>query len=97
MCPNGIICQLNGLYVGSRHDAGILRKSNIDRKLKKLAKGHSFCLYGDPAYPLRPLLLKPYGGNVTGQQRAFNKRMSSVSQYFEVEPPQLEEYLRPNN
>ncbi|XP_075741731.1 uncharacterized protein LOC119160041 isoform X2 [Rhipicephalus microplus] len=150
MCPNGIICQLNGPYVGSRHDAGILRKSNTYRKLEKLARGHSFCLYGDPAYPLRPLLLKPYGGNVTVQQRAFNKRMSSVrqavewgfgkiaglfafldfrknqrlkrqnvsrmykvgtilanchtcmyssqvSQYFQVEPPQLEEYLRPKN
>ncbi|XP_075751972.1 uncharacterized protein LOC142817905 [Rhipicephalus microplus] len=150
MCPNGIICQLNGPYVGSRHDAGILRKSNTYRKLEKLAKGHSFCLYGDPAYPLRPLLLKPYGGNVTVQQRAFNKRMSSVrqavewgfgkiaglfafldfrknqrlkrqnvsrmykvgtilanchtcmyssqvSQHFQVEPPQLEEYLRPKN
>ncbi|XP_075535024.1 uncharacterized protein LOC142570536 [Dermacentor variabilis] len=24
MCPNGIICQLNGPYVGSRHDAGKL-------------------------------------------------------------------------
>ncbi|XP_075722542.1 uncharacterized protein LOC142765428 [Rhipicephalus microplus] len=150
MCPNGIICQLSGPYVSSRHDASIFRKSNTYRKLEKLAKGHSFCLYGDPAYPLRSLLLKPYGGNVTVQQRAFNKRMSSVrqavecgfgkiaglfafldfrknqrlkrqkvsrmykvgtifanchtcmygsqvSQYFQVEPPQLEEYLRPKN
>lgn len=24
MCPNGIICQLNGPYVGSRRDAGKL-------------------------------------------------------------------------
>ncbi|KAH7943722.1 hypothetical protein HPB52_010748 [Rhipicephalus sanguineus] len=44
---------------------GILRKSNTYRKLEKLVKGHSFCLYGEPAYPLRSLLLKPYGGNVT--------------------------------
>ncbi|XP_070384926.1 uncharacterized protein [Dermacentor albipictus] len=151
MCPNGIICQLNGPYVGSRHDAGILRRSKTYQKLEQLVKGRRFCLYGDPAYPLRPLLLKPYGGSsLTVQQLAFNKRMSTVrqavewgfgkiaglfafldfrknqklrqqnvsrmykvgailanchtcmygsqvSEYFGVEPPQLEEYLRPQH
>lgn len=63
--------------------SGILRKSNTYRKLENLVKGHNFCLYGDPAYPLRPLLLTPYGRNVTLQQWAFNKRMSSVRQAVE--------------
>ena len=37
------------------------------------------CLYGDPAYPLRPHLLSPYkGANVTPIQRAWNKEMSAV-------------------
>ncbi|XP_077555345.1 uncharacterized protein LOC144169840 [Haemaphysalis longicornis] len=151
MCPNGMICQLNGPYIGSRHDSSILRKSRTYEKLEKLVQGHNFCLYGDPAYPLRPLLLKPYGTtNITPSQYAFNKRMSTVrqavewgfgkiaglfafldfrknqklrrqkvarmykvaailanchtsmygsqvSQYFGVEPPQLEDYLRPQN
>lgn len=131
--------------------SGILRKSRTYQKLEKLVQGHNFCLYGDPAYPLRPLLLKPYGTtNITPSQYAFNKRMSTVrqavewgfgkiaglfafldfrknqklrrqkvarmykvaailanchtsmygsqvSQYFGVEPPQLEDYLRPQN
>ncbi|KAH7955586.1 hypothetical protein HPB52_001672 [Rhipicephalus sanguineus] len=63
-------------------------------KLEKLVQGHHYCLYGDPAYPLRPLLLKPYGGaSLTPEQCAFNKAMSSVSQYFDLQPPSLEVYL----
>ncbi|KAL1483248.1 hypothetical protein MTO96_033326 [Rhipicephalus appendiculatus] len=52
-------------------------------KLEKLVQGH-YCLYGDPAYPLRPLLLKPYSGaSLTPEQVAFNKAMSSVRQAVE--------------
>lgn len=84
MCPNGIICQLDGPYAGSKHDAGILRLSKVYEKLERLVQGHSYCIYGDPAYPLRPLLMKPYGtANITAQQLAFNKAMSSVRQAVE--------------
>ncbi|XP_070388867.1 uncharacterized protein [Dermacentor albipictus] len=84
MCPNGIICQLSGPFFGSRHDAGILRKSKTYEKLEKLVQGHDYCLYGDPAYPLRPLLLKPYGGvRITARQEAFNREMSKVRQAVE--------------
>nr|XP_050030581.2 uncharacterized protein LOC126526913 [Dermacentor andersoni] len=84
MCPNGIICQLNGPYFGSRHDAGILRISKTYEKLEKLVQGHSYCIYGDPAYPLRPLLLKPYSGtSSSGHQLLFNKEMSEVRQAVE--------------
>ncbi|KAL3190188.1 hypothetical protein MRX96_020497 [Rhipicephalus microplus] len=94
MCPNGIICQLDGSYPGSKHDSGNFGNSAAYTKLQNLVQGHDYCIYGDPAYPLRPLLLKPYGGALlTPEQLAFNKAMSSVSQYFGLEPPQLEVYL----
>ncbi|KAH7956773.1 hypothetical protein HPB52_012558 [Rhipicephalus sanguineus] len=52
-------------------------------KLEKLVQGHHYCLYGDPAYPLRPLLLKPYGGaSLTPEQCAFNKAMSSFIKHL---------------
>ncbi|KAH8036770.1 hypothetical protein HPB51_005259 [Rhipicephalus microplus] len=81
MCPNGIICQLDGCYPGSRHNAGNFGNSQVYTKLEKLVQGHHYSLYGDPAYPLRPLLLKPYGGaSLTLKQCAFNNAMSSVRQ-----------------
>ncbi|XP_077506971.1 uncharacterized protein LOC144116141 [Amblyomma americanum] len=84
MCPNGIICQLDGSYPGSKHDAGNFGNSQAYAKLEKLVQGRNYVIYGDPAYPLRPLLLKPYGGgSLTPEQQAFNKAMSSVRQAVE--------------
>ncbi|XP_075724401.1 uncharacterized protein LOC119179081 [Rhipicephalus microplus] len=84
MCPNGIICQLDGCYPGSKHNAGNFGNSQVYTKLEKLVQGHHYSLYGDPAYPLRPLLLKPYGGaSLTPEQCAFYIAMSSVMQAVE--------------
>ena len=41
--------------------------------------GQPLCIYGDPAYPLRRHLQKPYQyPNLTAQQAEFNRSMSSV-------------------
>ncbi|KAL1444406.1 hypothetical protein MTO96_029883 [Rhipicephalus appendiculatus] len=65
-------------------DGGNFGSSQAYAKLEKLVQGHHYCLYGDPAYPLRPLLLKPYSGaSLTPEQVAFNKAMSSVRQAVE--------------
>ncbi|KAH6920135.1 hypothetical protein HPB50_028877 [Hyalomma asiaticum] len=65
-------------------DCGNFGNSQVYAKLEKLVQGRHYCLYGDPAYPLRPLLLKPYGGaSLTPEQCAFNKAMSSVRQAVE--------------
>lgn len=66
--------------------AGILRESGMYTKLEKLASNEDqdFVIYGDPAYPLRPLLMKPYGtSNITAVQQAFNCKMSAVRQCVE--------------
>ncbi|KAH8023040.1 hypothetical protein MRX96_053161 [Rhipicephalus microplus] len=84
MCPNGLICQLDGPYPGRRHDAGILRDSQLYEKPEALALDKEFVIYGDPAYPLRPLLMKPYGGAaLTAAQQEFNSSMSAVRQSVE--------------
>ncbi|CAN7978213.1 unnamed protein product [Ixodes persulcatus] len=80
MCPNGLICELDGPYPGNRHDAG----NHLYEKLEDLNGDHQFVLYGDPAYPLRPLLMKPYGGaKLTKEQEDFNAAMSTVRQAVE--------------
>ncbi|KAH8033321.1 hypothetical protein HPB51_010237 [Rhipicephalus microplus] len=46
ICPNGIICHLDGCYPGSKHDAGNFGNSLAYMKLEKLV--HFYCIYGDP-------------------------------------------------
>ncbi|KAH7935068.1 hypothetical protein HPB52_003633 [Rhipicephalus sanguineus] len=41
---------------------GIFRDSQLYENLEASALDKEFVIYGDPAYPLRPLLMKPYGG-----------------------------------
>ncbi|KAM7290313.1 hypothetical protein ISCGN_026958 [Ixodes scapularis] len=62
----------------------ILRESGLYGKLEKLVQGRSYTIYGDPAYPLRRLLMRPYGGaTLTQQQVLFNSGMSTVRQAVE--------------
>lgn len=64
--------------------AGIPRESELYEKLEAVVQGHRYVIYGDPAYPLRPLLMKPYGGAlVTRAEESFNKAMSTVRQAVE--------------
>ncbi|KAL1444353.1 hypothetical protein MTO96_029902 [Rhipicephalus appendiculatus] len=59
--------------------SGILGESGLYGKLQRLTRGCLYCIYGDPAYPLRPLLMRPYGGaTLTEQQQLFNEGMSTV-------------------
>ncbi|XP_049526023.1 uncharacterized protein LOC125946571 [Dermacentor silvarum] len=84
MSANWLVCELDGPYPGSRHDAGILRESKLYEELELLVPGEDFVIYGDPAYPLRPLLMKPYGGaRLTSMEEQFNAAMSAVRQCVE--------------
>ncbi|KAL1440359.1 hypothetical protein MTO96_001186 [Rhipicephalus appendiculatus] len=67
-----------------RNGDGILGDSGLYGKLQRLTRGCLYCIYGDPAYPLRPLLMRPYGGaTLTEQQQLFNEGMSTVRQSVE--------------
>ncbi|KAL3176380.1 hypothetical protein MRX96_039718 [Rhipicephalus microplus] len=71
-------------FPGKRHGAGILGESGLYSKLQRLTCGHLYCIYGYPAYPLQPLLMRPYGGAfLTEQQQLFNEGMSTIRQAVE--------------
>ena len=82
MTPCGLMAHVFGPIEGSRHDAFMLGESNL---LQSLLEGHlqNYCLYGDPAYPIRPQLLAPYRGVVGDGETQFNKHMSKVQQSVE--------------
>ncbi|XP_030842389.1 uncharacterized protein LOC115924448 [Strongylocentrotus purpuratus] len=80
--PNGMIANLYGPVEGRRHDAYLLRESGLLTMLEggsHDAEGNLLCIYGDPAYPVRPQLQAPFPtANITPEQAAFNRAMSKV-------------------
>ena len=71
VAPDGMILNLYGPVEGRRHDCALLRLSELLPSLETLPRdrnGLRFCLYGDPAYPVREQLISPYGGQVTELQ-----------------------------
>lgn len=82
VAPNGIIANMYGPVEGRRHDSGMLGDSGLLNQLEQFAHnpdGNILCIYGDPAYPLRPQLLGPYkGARITPLQAQFNETMSQV-------------------
>lgn len=82
VAPDGLIVHLFGPLEGRRHDSGVLRESNLLATLTNLPAlpdGGVYCIYGDPAYPLRPQLMVPYPSvNITPEQHEFNTAMSSA-------------------
>ena len=82
LIPSGLVAKLYRPIEGRRHDAGMLKESGLLNILQRRAvtpTGDILCIYGDPAYPLRPHLMGPYRENpLTPQMRAFNRAMSEV-------------------
>ena len=72
--PNGLIANLYGPVEVKRHDSGMLAKSGLLPQLQRYSFGNGgniLCLYGDPAYPLRPQLQCPFKGAVLTQGSVF--------------------------
>lgn len=54
------------------------------QQLEALVGDRQYVIYGDPAYPLRPLLHRPFGGaSLSEEQQDFNSAMSKVRQAVE--------------
>ena len=71
--PNGLVANLFGLVEGKRHDSTMLARSGLLPLLTQHARdpeGNVLCIYGDPAYPLRPQLQTAFrGAHLTQLQR----------------------------
>lgn len=83
ICPDGIVASLKGPYEGRRHDAGIFRESGLYEELEQntVFPNRYFVIYGDQAYGLRQLLLRPYTENEIQHdpdRQHFNNAMRSL-------------------
>ena len=82
VAPNRFIMNLYGPVEGKCHDSGMLRMSGLLEQLQVHSfdrAGNILCIYGDPAYPLRPHLQAPFReNNLTNDQIEWNKSMSAV-------------------
>ena len=80
--PNGIIGHFFGPVVCSRHDSYLLQCSGLVGILRHISTTVlqtviPFAAYGDPAYPLSTVLLKPFAGVLTPGMQDLNAKMSS--------------------
>ena len=82
VAPSILTANLCGPVEGRRHDSGMLVESKLLPLLQQYcyrANGSPLCIYGDPAYPLRAHLQRPFEGNhLSQEQKDFNKSMKTV-------------------
>ena len=80
--PNGLVANLFGPVEGKRHDSAMLARSGLLPLLTQHARapnGSPLCIYGDPAYPLRPQLQTAFkGAHVTQLQSQWNQAMNAT-------------------
>lgn len=71
---NGLIVSFVGPFEGRRHDAYMLRKSEMELKMTRYP---DYVLYGDQGYPLRRWLITPFASAApTPPQLRFNRDLS---------------------
>jgi hypothetical protein len=80
--PDGLIALMFGPIPASRHDSYLLSVSGLLYQLSQLfpfEDGTTYCLYGDPAYPINDYIFGGYRNPDSGSsQQEFNSAMSEV-------------------
>jgi nuclease HARBI1 len=77
--PEGLYLHFSGPIAGSRHDAFMLRESELLPQLQRLFPDGRYRIFGDPAYPQSHLLFGGYRDPCPGSVEAcFNTMMLSV-------------------
>ena len=83
VAANGMIANLFGPVEGRRHDSRMLAMSGLLDQLEQHSfspDGQALCIYGDPAYPHRLHLQRPFARRaaLAHNEMAFNQSMSQV-------------------
>jgi hypothetical protein len=86
MSPYGIMAHLFGPLEGRRHDAAMLQESGLLSQVEQhmtrgstTSSGNYWILYGDPAYPNRPQIVRLFqGARLSPSEAEFNRLMSGA-------------------
>ncbi|XP_033109298.1 uncharacterized protein LOC117110643 [Anneissia japonica] len=81
VAANGMIANMHGPIEGRRHDSFMLRESGLLDQLEQMSvdtNNEIMCIYGDPAYPIRPQLQAPFKGNLSPIEPDYNMAMSEM-------------------
>lgn len=84
--PDLYILNVNARYPGSTHDSFIFRSSRVYTFLQDYYQTHNnewTWLLGDSAYALTPWMMVIYTGNITDEEKYFNKRHQKVRNVIE--------------
>jgi len=79
--PDGLIFHLYGPEEGRRHDPTLYHNSDMGEVLSQglLINNKQYCIYGDPAYMLKPWLQVGFPSHLcTEEQTFYNKSMSAI-------------------
>lgn len=82
VAPNGLVVYTAGPFAGSMHDARVYDKSGLEGLLNAItgrlcANGHpQYCIGGDKAFALSPVVTSLFKPATTAAERAYNKAFS---------------------
>jgi hypothetical protein len=77
--PDGMIAHIFGPLEGRYHDITLLRRSQLEGRLKRDARFNGYVVFGDPAYGRTSHFTSPFRrAKLTPAQKVVNKSMSRV-------------------
>ena len=90
--PEGFYMNLYGPVAARRHDAYLLRESQLMQQLKNIFPANvegavqqhdNYCIYGDPAYPDSQWIMGGFVSPANEYEKMFNTEMSTVRMVVE--------------
>ena len=80
VAPNGLIVDFYGPVPGRRGDGFLLKESQFKERMRSFCHlaGGNYYVYGDPAYPMCPWIMRGFKGAMTPRQAKFTSNMNSL-------------------
>jgi len=80
VAPNALIVDFYGPEPGRRGDGYLLKESKFTERMRRFCQlaGANYYVYGDPAYPMCPWIMRGFKGGMNALQAKFSSEMNSL-------------------